>query len=103
MAAETKEEVDVDLRTGVQEAFNEEQRCEHAGHTISILGTHSGPGRWYANIHCPKCDSRRVYVMCDPFKRHVQSGVYEFHCNMCSATMPAADLVVGFVPIGGGL
>lgn len=96
-------EVSMELFGALQEALDGEQACEHPGHKYTVLGTHAGPGQWYANIRCPECNSHRVYVMCGPFKRHVEADGGLFHCRECMVTLPASELVVGFTRIGEGL
>lgn len=96
-------EASLEVFYALQEAFSEEQACEHPGHATSVLATHGGPGEWYASIHCPDCNSKRVYVVCDPFKRYIQTSGMPFWCRACRDTLTAPELVVGFTPVRVGL
>lgn len=92
--------IELDLYLSVQEAFSEEQECEHVHHNEDSA-VHRGPAKWYMKARCLCCeDETSMLALCDGWKQWIYRPQSMIRCDKCEGHSAARYTVMVCEPIG---
>lgn len=86
--------------TAVKSVYSMEDPCEVSNHDTSL--NHIGIGKWYARSVCPSCGDTTVVLICDSFRKYLNSVLtsHTAPCGTCTTRVLLKDAVKEFTRKG---